>query len=306
MDICGFSYEFYTDLFKMNWASFWCLVCTMLPLELRIIWILFLTKLTDSVVGQCQPCLPEYSSPHVQSATFPSDRSPVLTHGYTCTGHAVLATRLTYTRDQLLSVPPATLDPSAFPSIRVLGTGYRLPRVRSHRGSRGKQREICVTDGIAKLTPMLMTLTPQLVPGDQPDCHHSAPHDSSLTSDQPDGHHSAPHDSSLTSGQPDCHHSAPHDSSLTSDQPDGHHSAPHDSSLTSDQPGGHHSIPHRSPLNRVQPAKEPHHSLVSSQQAVDNPSTPRRSMNCSDNPFAGLQSSIFDPWHRRNHSNLVS
>ena len=44
VDICGVSYEFYTDLFKMNRASFWCLSCTMLPLELRILWILFSDK----------------------------------------------------------------------------------------------------------------------------------------------------------------------------------------------------------------------------------------------------------------------
>ena len=124
MDIRGVSYEVYTDLFKINWASFWCLFCTMLPLELQIIGIIFLTQLTVRVVGQCQPCLPEHSSPHVQSATFHRDRSPVLTHGYTCTGNAVLATRLTDTRDLLLSVPLATLDPSVVPSVRDLGIGY--------------------------------------------------------------------------------------------------------------------------------------------------------------------------------------
>ena len=53
-------------------------------------------------------------------------------------------------------------------------------------------------------------------------------------------------------------------------------------------------IAHPSPLTSDQPTKEPHYSSVSSQQPDDNPSTPHRSMNCSDNPFAGLQSSIFD------------
>ena len=52
--------------------------CTMLPLELQIKWILFLTKPADSVVGQCQPCLLEDSSPHALSATVHIDSAPVL------------------------------------------------------------------------------------------------------------------------------------------------------------------------------------------------------------------------------------
>ena len=113
--------------------------------------------------------------------------SPVLTHWYTCTGHAVLATRLTDTRDQLLSVPTATLDLSVIPSVRDLGIGSRLPRVRSHRGGRRKQWKICVTDGKTKRTPILSTVTPQIVSGDQPDGHHAS-HHSSLTSDHIGGY----------------------------------------------------------------------------------------------------------------------
>ncbi|XP_070212567.1 uncharacterized protein [Littorina saxatilis] len=55
--------------------------------------------------------------------------------------------RLTYTRDQLLSLPPATLDPSVADDIRGAGIGYHLPHIRTHRAGRRKQRGISVVCG---------------------------------------------------------------------------------------------------------------------------------------------------------------
>ena len=66
----------------------------------------------------------------------------------------------------------------------------------------------------------------------------------------------------------------------------------HPSPLTSEQPGGHHSSPHHSPVNN------PPRNLIIRQSAVNNPgdypSTPHRSVDCSDNPIVGLESSVFD------------
>ena len=91
----------------MNWISFWCMFCAMLPLELRLYGCFFSVKLANTLVCECQPCLHEHTSPHVQPATFHYDRPPVPS-----TGQSVLcANRLTYTRDQLVCMPPTTLEP---------------------------------------------------------------------------------------------------------------------------------------------------------------------------------------------------
>ena len=54
-----------------------------------------------------------------------------------------------YMRDQLLSLQPATLDPSLIARLRELGIGCPLPQTRSCRDDQRKQRRIPVICGTA-------------------------------------------------------------------------------------------------------------------------------------------------------------
>ena len=120
-----------------------------------------------------------------------------------------------------------------------------------------------------------------------------------------------PRHSPLTSDQPGCHHSTPHHSPLTSDQPGGHHSplTTHPSPVTNLAVTTPHSTTHPSPVSNLavttpffnshpSPVTNPPRSLIIRQSAVNNPgeypSTPLRSVNCSDNPIVGVESSVFD------------
>ena len=53
---------------------------------------------------------------------------------------------LQYSRHQLLHVPPSGLDATAQSTIRQLGIGYRLPKMRTHRAGRRKQNPIRIID----------------------------------------------------------------------------------------------------------------------------------------------------------------
>ena len=53
---------------------------------------------------------------------------------------------LQYSRHQLLPVPPSGLDATAQSTIRQLGIGYGLPKMRTHRAGRRKQNPIRIID----------------------------------------------------------------------------------------------------------------------------------------------------------------
>ena len=89
----------------------------MLPLDLRIIWIAFLTQLVSCLNSRCPPCF-DLTSPHVQNATYQGDVSAVGSHEYTCTGNTLslcsahlCSSHLKPYCDQCLSVTPPCLPP---------------------------------------------------------------------------------------------------------------------------------------------------------------------------------------------------
>eukprot|EP00745_Piridium_sociabile_P040659 TRINITY_DN786_c0_g1_i8.p1 TRINITY_DN786_c0_g1~~TRINITY_DN786_c0_g1_i8.p1 ORF type:complete len:1132 (+),score=124.07 TRINITY_DN786_c0_g1_i8:119-3397(+) len=105
-------------------------------------WTCILFNLASILACQRPPFPNQSLSPHVQ----PSLPFPQLAP-YHRPSLAAISPRVSYTRDQLLSVPPATLDPSVVDAIRGVGIGRHLPRVRTHRAGRRKQRRIGVVCG---------------------------------------------------------------------------------------------------------------------------------------------------------------
>ena len=129
----------------MRWTSFWYLFCTSLPLELRIIWVLFLTELASILVSQRPQYPPDHFS-HVQSTLLYRD-SVSFERERPCTLSSLSRfPSSTYTGDQLRSVQPATLDLSVTSRLTHLGIGVRLPRKQGCRGERRKQGKITVID----------------------------------------------------------------------------------------------------------------------------------------------------------------
>ena len=134
----------------MNWLPFWNVFCAMLPLDFRLIWIVFLSQLVVTLDSLCLPCY-ELSCLYVQDTTAHSGKPAecVLVLEYTCTSRGVKlsSSRLQYSRKELLSVAPCSLHPSVSSCIRDLGIGRRLPKIRSHRAGRCNQRKINVLCG---------------------------------------------------------------------------------------------------------------------------------------------------------------
>ena len=129
----------------MNWLPFWYVFSAMLPLDFRLIWIDFLSQLVVTLDSLCLPCY-ELTCLHVQNTTAHRDKSAECVLQYTDTSrHGKLcSSRLQYSRKELLSVAPCSLHPSVTSCIRDLGIGRRLPKIRSHRAGRRKQRKISV------------------------------------------------------------------------------------------------------------------------------------------------------------------
>ena len=111
----------------MKWVSFWYLFCASLPLELRIIWVLFLTELASIVVFQRPSFLPDHFSPVRPALSVHCDGDPV-TGVRPCILSPLPCTPLhtAYTRDELCLVQPATLDPSVISRLRHLCIGVNL------------------------------------------------------------------------------------------------------------------------------------------------------------------------------------
>ena len=131
----------------MDWISFWCMFSAMLPLELRFVWVVFLSNFILTPRGHGFVFLP-----NANVTCQPTRNEPSVLH----------STRVSYTRDELLSVPPSTLNPSVAAAIRDVGIGYHLPRLRSHRAGRRKQRKIDVVIGTVSDTPKLRRLASTL------------------------------------------------------------------------------------------------------------------------------------------------
>ena len=89
----------------------------------------FIAKLRAIQGPQCQPCLftaVAHVKQHQQQAIVVTGKRHVLS----------------YNRAQLLSVTAARLTPDLVCRLRQLGIGYDLPRKRTRRGGRRKQRRI--------------------------------------------------------------------------------------------------------------------------------------------------------------------
>ena len=116
------------------------------PLFVRmaVFWMFVFARMNVERLNQ-PPCFPHCGSSHVQAARFLCDQPCV---GVKPVFHRPLTpVTFTYTRDQLLAVSPSPLLPHVADAIRGVGIGYHLPRVRTHRGGRRKQRKIRVVVG---------------------------------------------------------------------------------------------------------------------------------------------------------------
>ena len=105
----------------------WNLFPFNLPLHLRILWYVFLLQLAIFTVYRYPPL------------------SPCLELHVTTVPCQIIGARLTYSRDDILSIRPSpNLDPSLVENIRICGISVNLPRRRTHRGGRRKQRRVQV------------------------------------------------------------------------------------------------------------------------------------------------------------------
>ena len=132
----------------MNWLPFWNVFCAMLPLDFRLIWIVFLSQLVVTLDSLCLPCY-ELTCLHVQNTTAHSSKSDECALEYTDTSRRVKlsSSRLQCSRKELLSVAPCSLHPSVASCISGLGIGRQLPKIRSHRAGRRELRKISVLCG---------------------------------------------------------------------------------------------------------------------------------------------------------------
>ena len=124
----------------MTSLSFWTTFYAMMSTDLRVVWTIFLVLQLVNTVNS--------PGAHVRDAHAAEN-----SHEYMCTPSArVDPPPLQYSRHQLLSVPPSGLDATAQSTIRQLGIGYRLPKMRTHRAGRRKQNPIRIIDNINSLS----------------------------------------------------------------------------------------------------------------------------------------------------------
>ena len=111
---------------------------------MAVFWMLVFARMNVAHLNQ-PPRFPHAGSSHAQAARFLCEQTrgevrPVL--------HRLLTSvTFTYTRDQLLAVSPSPLLPDVVKAIGGVVIGYHLPRVRTHRAGRRKQRKISVVVG---------------------------------------------------------------------------------------------------------------------------------------------------------------
>ena len=120
----------------MTSLSFWTTFYAMMSTDSRVVWTIFLLLQLVNTINSPGTHVP-----------LPDAHAAEKLHGYMCTPSArVDPPPLQYSRHQLLSVPPSGLDATAQSTIRQLGIGYRLPKMRTHRAGRRKQNPIRIID----------------------------------------------------------------------------------------------------------------------------------------------------------------
>ena len=128
----------------MNRTFFWTAFCALLPLEMKVVWVLFLSGLASFLVSQHRPFYPCLAM-HVPSAQQRCLQQPATPLEYTPTVYPPRTPSPTvYTWEQLLSVKPSPLDPVLTSRLRRLRIGFDLPRLRGRRGGRRIHKKIAV------------------------------------------------------------------------------------------------------------------------------------------------------------------
>ena len=124
----------------MDRTLVWWWFCASLPVRMLLLYIFTSARLC-ALNFECKPCntTPAHSL-HVQQDRFQCG----LQSAYTCTGVLCGRVIVRYSRDQLLVVKPARLTPDLTSRLRDVGIGFDLPRKRSLRGGRRKQKQIQV------------------------------------------------------------------------------------------------------------------------------------------------------------------
>ena len=123
----------------MNGTFFWTAFCALVPLEMKVVSVLFLSGLASFLVSQHRPFYPCLAM-HVPSAQRRCLQQPATPLEYTPTVYQPRTPSPTvYTREQLLSVKPSPLDPVLTSRRRRLRIG-----LRGRRGGRRIHKKIAV------------------------------------------------------------------------------------------------------------------------------------------------------------------
>ena len=167
----------------MDYFTFlWCF-CLHPPARFALLWIFLCAYLFVLNTGRPPFASPAFPS-HVQKEcshtntgvpspdTFVNKRSQLLSFPSAplptqclCTQTGERSNRtLTYTRDQLLSCPSAPLTTDLTVRLRLFGVGSNLPRKRTRRGGRRKQRKSADTCTTHLRQHWSTTLPPSLAP----------------------------------------------------------------------------------------------------------------------------------------------
>ena len=136
--------------------------CSWLPLNMHILWInIFLHCVAVlSLTGQSGAPFFACSRVHQHHQVHVPAQHVVLSlpassPGRPCTpGRYPHSKCVRYTRQQLLAVNPAPLDPSLIPHLRELGIGFHLSSRRSCRGGRRKQHSISSNTSLPQSWPI--------------------------------------------------------------------------------------------------------------------------------------------------------
>ena len=171
------------DWCVMDYFTFlWCF-CLHPPARFALLWIFLCAYLFVLNTGRPPFASPAFPS-HVQKEcshtntgvpspdTFVNKRSQLLSFPSAplptqclCTQTGERSNRiLTYTRDQLLSCPSAPLTTDLTVRLRLFGVGSNLPRKRTRRGGRRKQRKSADTCTTHLRQHWSTTLPPSLAP----------------------------------------------------------------------------------------------------------------------------------------------
>ena len=142
----------------MMYGTFiWCLLWAPLPVTMLLLCILFSAR-RSVLECQCQP----FSSPatcfsHVQLRGF--QQGQLFAEGERC--NRVL---LPCSRAQLFKMTPARLTPNLISHLRSMQIGVDLPRKRSRRGGRRKQKQSNLNE---HLPPVSLSLIERSISDDQ-------------------------------------------------------------------------------------------------------------------------------------------